>query len=76
MNSFINRSKIEVGEASTCIVNRGYIQLNGKIIPPPPGRRGLRTTTTIINNHIYVNGYEYVNGKWKHTLKAFLYYLF
>jgi hypothetical protein len=26
-----------------------------------------------INNRIYLNGYEYKNGKWKRTLKAIWY---
>ena len=29
-----------------------------------------------VNNRLYVDGYELVNGKWKKTLKAILYQLF
>lgn len=61
---------------ATCIINQHSIQLNGKTIPLPPGRRGKRTSTTVINDHIYVNGYEYTGGKWKRTLKAIWHYLF
>lgn len=76
MNSFVKHPKAEVSQTSICIVDRGYIQLNDQIIPPPPGRRSVRTTVAMINDHIYVNGYEYVNGEWKRTLKALFYYLF
>lgn len=61
---------------ATCIINQNSIQLNGEMIPLPPGRRGKRTTTTVINDHIYVNGYEYIGGKWKRTLKAIWHHLF
>lgn len=61
---------------SNYTISRDGITINGKSIPSPPGKRCGRVATTIINDHIYVNGYEYVNGQWKRTLKAFLYYLF
>lgn len=61
---------------ATCIINQHSIQLNGEMIPLPPGRRGKRTTTTVINDHIYVNGYEHIGGKWKRTLKAIWHHLF
>ena len=61
---------------SNCTIDKETITINGKSIPLPPGKRCKRVTTAIINNHIYMNGYEYVNGQWKRTLKAFLYYLF
>ena len=61
---------------ATCIINQHSIQLNGEMIPLPPGRRGKRTTTAVINDHIYVNGYEYIGGKWKRTLKAIWHHLF
>ena len=32
--------------------------------------------TTQVNNNIYINGYEYKDGKWKRTLKALFYYIF
>ena len=61
---------------ATCIINQHSIRLNGEMIPLPPGRRGKCTTTTVINDHIYVNGYEYIGGKWKRTLKAIWHHLF
>lgn len=28
------------------------------------------TNTTMINGKVYINGYEFKNGKWKKTIKA------
>jgi len=39
-------------------------------IPAPTDRNPRHTT--MINDKIYCNGYEYKNGKWKRTLKAIL----
>lgn len=61
---------------SNCTISRDNITINGNSIPPPPGKRCGRVTATIVNNRIYINGYEYVNGQWKRTLRAFLHYLF
>lgn len=65
---------------STYVINQSCsqscIQLNGEMIPLPPGRHGTRNTIAMVNTHIYANGYEYINGQWKRTLKALLYYLF
>lgn len=61
---------------ASCIINQSHIILNGETIPLPPGRRGKRTTTTVINDRVYVNGYEYIGGKWKRTLKAIWHHLF
>lgn len=29
--------------------------------------------STVINNKVYLNGYELINGKWKKTLRALWY---
>ena len=36
-------------------------------MPPCPGKGH---NSTIINNKVYLNGYELVDGKWKKTLRA------
>lgn len=61
---------------SNCTISWDSITINGKTISPPPSKRCGRVTTTIINDRIYVNGFEYINGKWKRTLKALWHYLF
>ena len=48
--------------------------VNGKEIKFPKKRYSHRINQ--VNNHLYVDGYELVNGKWKRTLKAVLYQLF
>ena len=60
---------------SQVILNNNKIFINGEEIPAcPHSKRGSNITT--INNHIYVNGYEYRNGKWKMTLKSLFYKFF
>lgn len=50
------------------VINNSEIVIAGQKIPNPPC--GSWTNVTIINNHIFVNGYEYKNGQWKRTLRA------
>ena len=35
---------------------------------PLPG--GITKNVTIINNNVFVNGKQYIDGKWKFTLRA------
>lgn len=45
------------------------IVINGKEVTEfPQGRK--RQSVTIINDKLFVNGYEYKNGTWKRTLRA------
>jgi len=45
------------------------IVINGKEVTEfPQGRK--RKSVTIINDKLFVNGYEYKNGTWKRTLRA------
>ena len=43
--------------------------INGVKLPPLPSRHKFRNVTTI-NNKVYIDGYEFKNGKWKKTLRA------
>lgn len=49
------------------IIDNNEIHVGGQKIPMPP--YGFNNIT-IINNRVYVNGYEYKNGTWKKTLAA------
>ena len=51
----------------------GRVIVNGVELPPPPTNCH---NTTIINNKVYVDGYEFRNGKWKRTLMALWHLLF
>ena len=50
------------------------ITVGDNVYPFPKGMTGNRITT--INNKSYIDGYEFVNGEWKKTLKAFWYKYF
>ena len=43
------------------------IIVNGIKLPPPPTNCDNITT---INGKVYIDGYEFKNGKWKKTLRA------
>lgn len=58
--------------SGTAIIN-GIVIVNGVELPPPPTNC---RSTTIINNKVYIDGYEFKNGAWKKTLRAWWYLWF
>lgn len=57
-NSIISSGTVVIGNEVT---------INGVKMPPCPAKG---RNSTIINNKVYIDGYELVNGKWKKTLRA------
>ena len=51
------------------VIKNNQVIING-ITYPKPGRGN---NSTIINNKVYVNGYELVHGEWKKTLRSVFY---
>lgn len=51
--------------------SKDRIVVNGFTIPNPPKFKA--NSVTIVDNRLFVDGYEYINGKWKRTLRALLY---
>ena len=49
------------------IIANNEIYIGGQKIQTPSH---LRNNITVIGNRVYVDGYEYKNGKWKKTLAA------
>ena len=47
--------------------------INGVELPPVPSKG---CSSTVINGKIYIDGYEFKDGKWKRTLKALWHLLF
>lgn len=45
-----------------------FCVINGETIPYPSGSNS--NNVTMINNHVFINGYEYKDGQWKRTLRA------
>lgn len=60
-------------KAGVCIIN-DMIYINNKYIQPPPMRNA--KNITIINDKIFMNGFEYKNGRWERTLRALWHLLF
>lgn len=49
------------------IVKDNQVWIDGIALPPAPCTSH---NVTIINNKVFIGGYEYKNGKWKRTLRA------
>lgn len=52
------------------VVVGNEVTINGIKMPPCPASGH---NSTIVNNKVYLNGYELINGQWKKTLKALWY---
>ena len=52
---------------SGVIVIGNEVIINGVKMPPCPEKGH---NSTIINNKVYLNGYELINGKWKKTFRS------
>jgi hypothetical protein len=53
--------------SSGVVVIGNEVTINGVKMPPCPAKG---YNSTIINNKVYINGYELIDGKWKKTLRA------
>lgn len=65
---------LHTSEKGTMVLGRS-VYIDGKKIPDPPCDMNNVNITTI-DKKVYINGYEYKNGKWKRTLVALWHYLF
>lgn len=59
------RYNIQIGD--NCIVCGNHVTINGAELPPAPSKG---YNSTVVNGKVYVDGYEFKNGKWKKTLRA------
>lgn len=48
--------------------SKDKIVVNGATIANPPKFKA--NSVTIVGNRLFVGGYEYIDGKWKRTLRA------
>ena len=59
--------------SSNCIVTGNKVVINGVELPPAPSKG---YSSTVVNGKVYIDGYEFKNGKWRRTLKALWHLLF
>jgi hypothetical protein len=52
---------------SGIVVIGNEVVISGIKMPPCPAKGH---NSTVINNKVYMDGYELINGKWKKTLKG------
>jgi hypothetical protein len=62
---------IQMGDNYMVCGNR--VVINGVELPPVPSSGH---NSTVINGKVYIDGYEFKNGKWKRTLRALWHLLF
>ena len=55
------------------IVNGRKVYKNGKELPDAPTRG---KSVTVINDDVFIDGYEFVRGKWCRTLRAVFHLFF
>lgn len=53
--------------SNNIIINGNQVWINGTPLPPAPCRG---YNSTVIDGNVYIDGYEYKNGKWKVTPMA------
>ena len=53
--------------SDNCVVIGNKVTINGVELPPVPSKG---RNSTVINGKVYIDGYEFKNGKWKRTLRA------
>ena len=51
------------------------VRINGEQLPKLPSRSG-SSSVTVINNKVFINGYEWKDGKWQRTLRALWHWWF
>ena len=66
-------NNIQTTNSSMVIGTRVWV--NGEELPPTPTKRKSHSVTQI-DSKVYVDGYEFIDGKWKRTLKALWYMWF
>lgn len=65
---------VKMFKQTGCVIIDKDIYIDGKIVEPLP--KQFNSIKLIQNNEkVYLNGYEYLNGVWKRTLKSLLIYL-
>lgn len=52
------------------VIINNRVCIAGQELPPAPGDN---RNITVINNKVYINGYEWKDNQWKRTLKAMWY---
>lgn len=52
------------------VVSGNRVWINNEELPPCPSKGH---NITMIDGNVYIDGYEYKDGRWKRTLKALWY---
>lgn len=53
--------------SNNTIVQGNQVWINGTLLPPAPCKG---YNSTVIDNKVFLDGYEFKNGKWRRTLRA------
>lgn len=67
---------ILMNNTNSAIVKNCEVWIDGKKLPPHPDYGSNKNNITMINDKIFINGYEFKNGVWKRTFRSLLYLFF
>jgi len=67
-NNIIMQNNIINGDRNSVSVNNRTVTINGLSYPMLESMHG--NSSSIIDNKIFIDGYELKNGKWKKTIRA------
>ena len=67
----IDGNNIQIENNTMVIGNQVWV--NGVKLPPAPCKGH---SSIVINGKVYLDGYEFKNGKWKRTLRALWHLIF
>lgn len=60
-------NNVVTNDSNVVVIGNEGVFVNGKKYPLPNYKC---SPSTVINNHIFIDGYELKDGKWKKTLRA------
>lgn len=60
-------NNVVVNNENVVTIGNKAVFVNGERFPLPNDKC---SSSTVIDNHIFIDGYELKNGKWKKTLRA------
>ena len=61
------RKDMNFQHSGNVIVKNNEVYINGEKMPSCPTEGN---NMSIVDNKVFIDGYELINGKWKRTLKA------
>lgn len=66
----INMENLNIQRNDRVFIVNDCVIVDGVKLPTPPVKSDNYCNCTVIDNKVYINGFEYKRGKWRRTLRA------